>query len=134
MDIGHEVNVISVLVNPKLGVLLRKTESGMWGFPGSEDLLPGEEWQTTQHRGLNRDLDSINFENISILHLESYPAGTVGPNSKFGVFVFGTTNFDSDDSQSICWIQNIEDLQGLEVLHERVLELVEKALKMREAL
>ena len=86
-DIKHEVNVISVLVSQERGVLLHQADSGKWGFPGSEDLVPGEDWESTQLRGLNRDLGNIEFENVSILHLESYPGGTVGPDAKFGVFV-----------------------------------------------
>jgi len=129
MDKAHEVNVISVLFNSERGVLLSRTESGKWGFPGSEDLVAGEDWETAQGRGLDRDLGEIQFENISILHLESYPAGTVGPRSKFGVFVFGKTDSAPREGESLRWVASPDDVSGLDLVHPRVLDLVAKALK-----
>ena len=129
INIHHEVNIISILVNPERGVLLRKTESGKWGFAGSEDLIPGEDWESAQLRGLNRDLGNIQFENVSILHLESFPSGTVGPNSKFGVFIFSRTNSTPSESESIRWVKSVDAIRGLDLLHSRVSDLVEKALR-----
>ncbi len=129
IDIKHEVNVISVLVSPERGVLLHQADSGKWGFPGSEDLVPGEDWESTQLRGLNRDLGNIEFENVSILHLESYPGGTVGPDAKFGVFVLGKISSAQSESESIRWAKGAEEIRDLDLVHVRVADLVEKALR-----
>jgi len=134
MNMNHEVNLISVLVHPARGVLLQKAGSGKWGFPGSEDLIPGEAWETAQLRGLNRDLNFIDFVNVSFLHLESYPAGMVAPNSKFGVFVLATTDSSTENCGLVRWVNSVEDVQELDLIHARVLQLVEKALEMKGTL
>jgi len=129
MDIKHEVNIISVLVNPERGVLLHQAASGKWGFPGSEDLVPGEDWESAQLRGLIRDLGNVQFENVLILHLESYAGGTVAPDAKFGVFVLGTISSAQSESESIRWAKSAEEIRDLDLVHVRVADLVEKALR-----
>ena len=132
MDITHQVNVITVLSCPDRGVLLKRTESGKWGFPGSEDLRPGEHWKDTQLRGLERDIGKIEQMFESVLHLESYPAGVVGPNSKFGVFVLSRTMSAElpEVSEGFCWCKHPEDTDELDLIHPRVKELLQKALNL----
>lgn len=132
MEITHEVNVITVLACSERGVLLRRIDSGTWGFPGSEDLRPGEPWEETQLRGLNRDLGLVEYTYESVLHLESYPAGVVGPNSKFGVFILSRAISVEPPNipESFRWFMRPEDLEQLELVHPRVKELLQKALNL----
>jgi hypothetical protein len=53
----------------------------------------------------------------------------VGPDAKFGVFVLGKISSAQSESESIRWAKGAEEIRDLDLVHVRVADLVEKALR-----
>jgi len=133
--ISHEVNFIGVLRHPKKGLLLLRRRDGDWAFAGSADLTPGEDWKAALSRGLKESGGIETFEILQVLHLQSFPSGTVDKSAKFGVFVLCETESYAVELPpkfaEMQWVKSMQELAELPLFHPAVKEVTKMALRER---
>lgn len=124
----HEVYLVNLISNSRLGFLLLESVNNKWGFSG-DNLKIGETIESALYRSAQSDTGIDDIRLKKILLLKSYPEGEVGPAAKFGVFVLSDTEqsiiqLDSNRFKRYKWFKDKTEISNIELFHPDVEKVV----------
>ncbi len=127
-DTLHEVTEVAVIRHRDLGVLLLHSQDRRWHFPDST-VRVGQPWDESL---LDAVRSTTGIEDLAIgpvLQIQSFGPGEVDERPQFGLFFLCWTQA-GDPAQALPhrWIRDLEELEGMELFHPLVADLVERAL------
>lgn len=130
-DTLHEVTEVAVIRHPDLGVLLLHSTDRRWHFPDST-LRVGEPWDESL-RGAVRSATGIEDLTIGpVLLIQNFGPGEVDERPQFGIFLLCTTHTpDPAGALAHRWISDPAELEGIELFHPLVADLIGRALDDR---
>jgi hypothetical protein len=126
-DTLHEVTEVAVIKHPGLGVLLLHSTDRRWHFPDST-VRVGQRWDESL-RGAVRSATGIEDLTIGpILLIQNFGPGEVDDRPQFGLFFLCTTHTaEMAGTISYRWIKDPSELQGMELFHPLVADLIRRA-------
>jgi hypothetical protein len=130
-DTLHEVTEVAVIRHRDLGVLLLHSTDRRWHFPDST-VRVGQPWDESLRRAVR---SATGIEDLTIgpvLLIQNFGPGEVDERPQFGLFFLCTTHApDAAGPLSHRWIRDRSELEGLELFHPLVADLVGRALDDR---
>jgi hypothetical protein len=124
----HEVTEVAVIRQRALGVLLLHSEDRRWHFPDST-VRVGQPWDESLRDAVR---SATGIEDLSIgpvLLIRNFGPGEVDALPQFGLFFLCTTQApEVAGGLSHRWIQDPDELEGMDLFHPMVADLVARAL------
>jgi hypothetical protein len=128
-DTLHEVTEVAVIRHPELGVLLLHSADRRWHFPDST-VRVGEPWDESLRRGVRSATGIQDLRIGPVLLIQNFGPGEVDQRPQFGIFLLCTTGA-SGPSGTHRWVRDAAELEGSELFHPLVADLVGRALDGR---
>jgi hypothetical protein len=122
----HEVTEVAVIRHRDLGVLLLHSEDRRWHFP-DHTVRVGEAWDQGLRDAVRSATGIADLTIDRVLLIQNFDAGEVDPRPQFGIFVLCVTGL-SDVSVPHRWIRDVADVDGLDLFHPLVADLIGEAL------
>jgi hypothetical protein len=123
-DTLHEVTEIAVIRHRDRGVLLVHSDDRRWHFPDST-VRVGQRWDESLRQGVR---SATGIEDLTIgpvLLIQNFGPGEVDVRPQFGLFFLcGTQTRDALGAMPHRWIKDPSELEGMEVFHPLVAELI----------
>jgi hypothetical protein len=127
-DTLHEVTEVAVIRHRDLGVLLLHSDDRRWHFPDAT-VRAGRPWDDSLREAV---LDSAGVRDLTIgpvLSIRNFGPGEVDERAQFGIFFLCATDEPDPVQGSRRWISDVEQLEGLELFHPLVADLIRSALR-----
>ena len=130
-DTLHEVTEVAVIRHRDLGVLLLHSEDRRWHFPDST-VRVGQPWDESL---LDAVRSTTGIEDLAIgpvLQIQNFGPGEMDERPQFGLFFLCWTQA-GDPAQGLPhrWIRDQRELDGMELFHPLVADLIGQALDDR---
>ena len=126
-DTLHEVTEIAVIVHRDRGVLLVHSDDRRWHFPDST-LRVGQRWDESLRQAVR---SATGIEDLTIgpvLLIQNFGPGEVDVLPQFGLFFLCATQTpDAVGTTPHRWITDESELQGMELFHPLVADLIARA-------
>jgi hypothetical protein len=126
-DTLHEVTEIAVIKHRDRGVLLVHSNDRRWHFPDST-LRVGQRWDESLRRAVR---SATGIEDLTIgpvLLIQNFGPGEVDVRPQFGLFFLcATQTGDALGAISHRWIKAPSELEGMELFHPLVADLIGRA-------
>jgi hypothetical protein len=125
------VTEVAVIRHPQQGVLLVHSPARKWHFPDATVQVQ-EAWDQSLRRGVEADTGIIDLAILFVLRIQNFAPGVVHERAQYGVFFLCTTGSSVSRLgvrvDRSCWVKGRDELEGLELFHPLVEELVVQAL------
>ncbi len=128
-DTLHQVTEVAVIRHRDLGVLLLHSVERRWHFP-DHTVRVGEAWDEGLRDAVRSATGIAELAIDRVLLIQNFDAGEVDPLPQFGIFLLCTTD-GSNVAMSHRWICRVGELDGLDLFHPLVTELVGAALSVQ---
>jgi hypothetical protein len=125
-DTLHEVTEVAVIRHRDLGVLLLHSDERRWHFP-DHTVRAGEAWDQSLRDAVRSATGIADLAIGRVLLLQNFVAGEVDPLPQFGIFLLCTTDA-SGVAAPHRWIRGVGELDGLDLFHPLVADLIGTAL------
>jgi hypothetical protein len=128
-DTLHEVTEVAVIAHRDLGILLLHSEARRWHFPDAT-VRVGEPWDESLRTRVHSVTGVADLEIGPVLLIQNFGPGVVDDRPQFGIFFRCSTQV-SDDAVTAPhrWIRDPSELDGLDLFHPLVADLVGWALE-----
>ena len=125
-DTLHQVTEVAVIRHRALGVLLLHSDERRWHFP-DHTVRVGEAWDEGLREAVRSATGIAELAINRVLLIKNFDAGAVDPLPQFGIFLLCTTD-GSEVAVSHRWIRAVGELDGLDLFHPLVADLIGRAL------
>lgn len=125
-DTLHEVTEVAVIRHRDLGVLLLHSDERRWHFP-DHTVRVGEAWDEGLRDAVHVAIGIADLAIDRVLLIQNFDGGEVDPLPQFGIFLLCTTE-GSEVAAPHRWIRGVGELDGLDLFHPLVADLVGTAL------
>ncbi len=126
VDTLHEVTEVAVIRHPDLGVLLLHSADRRWHFPDCT-VRVGEPWDESLSRAVRSATGIMDLTIGPVMLIQSFGPGEVDERPQFGLFFLCTTRMP-DATGAHRWVQDAADLDGVDLFHPLVADLIGRAL------
>ena len=123
----HEVTEVAVIKHRDLGVLLLHSTDRRWHFPDCT-LRVGRGWDESLRQAVRLATDIEDLQIGPVLLIQNFGPGEVDERPQFGIFFLCTTRTPGvRDTFAHRWIKGSADLDGMELFHPLVADLIGRA-------
>jgi hypothetical protein len=128
-DTLHEVTEVAVICHRDLGVLLLHSEERRWHFPDAT-VRVGEAWDESLRVAVERTTGIADITIGAVLLMQNFGPGVVDERPQFGIFFRCSTDASDEVVKAPHrWIRDRDELDGLDLFHPLVADLVGWALE-----
>ena len=131
---GHSVTQVALIRHAARGVLLMHSESRRWHLP-DVTLASDDKWDRAVQRGAAAATGITDLLVDGVLMVDTFPAGVVGKEPHYGVFLACSTAADhvipgppDDDHRWVASLVDLDDIRS-DLFHPMIEQLVEYRLR-----